>query len=138
MTRAPSPIEPNTRSDPRGSLSVLTGMQDLPFAFERVFWIHGAPAGTVRGAHAHIRQHQAVVCMAGALDILVDDGINGPRTVLLDRPGLVLHLPPKVWSEQTVKVGGTVYMVLASGAYDVQDYLTSREDWERAVRLSTA
>ncbi len=128
MSPDPLLVQPITRSDPRGNLSVLTGLADLPFQFARLFWIHGVAAGTTRGAHAHRVQHQAIICMSGAIDVLVDDG-HAPRTVRLDRCDMVLHLPPLVWAEQTVLVEGTVYAVLASGPYEPAEYLLDRHAW---------
>lgn len=133
MSSDPLLLQAQTRSDPRGSLSVLTGLADLPFAFARIFWVHGGAPGTTRGAHAHRVQHQAIICMAGALDVLVDDG-HSARTIRLDHCDQVLHLPPLVWAEQTVLLDYTVYAVLASGPYEPGDYLNEKTEWVRALK----
>lgn len=131
MNTEPLLIQAVTRSDPRGNLSVLTGLADLPFSFVRLFWVHGVATGTTRGAHAHRLQHQAIICMAGAIEVLVDDGKEA-RTIRLDRCDQVLHLPPLVWSEQTVIMDGTIYAALASGPYEPEDYLLDKTLWVQA------
>lgn len=132
MTADPLAILPVTRTDARGSLSILTGLQELPFAFARLFWVHGVTAGVARGSHAHRVQHQALICMAGVLDVLIEDGGASQRTVRLERPEQVLHLPPLTWSQQTPVVDGTVYAVIASGPYDADDYIHDKEVWMRS------
>jgi len=111
---------------------VLTAGADLPFAFERCFWVHGAPVGAMRGGHAHRAQHQAVFCAAGRLSVLVADAA-GERTHVLDQPEQVLHLPPLTWAEETPLEPGTVWCVLASGRYDPDDYLRTRAAWRGAL-----
>ena len=133
MTTDPFLLQSITHGDARGRLSVITGMKDLPFAFARLFWIHDVEVGTIRGAHSHRAQHQAIICMAGEIEVLIDDGAN-ERILRLNRLDQVLHLPPLVWSHQIVTVAGTVYAVLASGAYDVKDYLDTKAEWRQARR----
>ncbi len=121
-----------THRDARGALSVLTAGVDLPFAFDRCFWVHGAPVGAMRGGHAHRVQHQALFCPRGRLSVLIIDAA-GERTVVLERPDQVVHLPPLTWSEETPLVEGTSWVVLSSGRYDPADYLKTREAWRAAL-----
>ena len=39
--------------DERGSLIVVEGERDVPFAIQRVFYIYGSDATVMRGQHAH-------------------------------------------------------------------------------------
>jgi len=125
-------IAAQTHRDARGALSVLTAGVDLPFAFDRCFWVHGAPVGAMRGGHAHRVQHQALFCPLGRLSVLVIDAA-GERTVVLERPDQVIHLPPLTWSEETPLAENTSWVVLSSGRYDPADYLKTREAWRKAL-----
>lgn len=74
-----------TRADERGVLSVVHGAIDMPFDIERVFWIHQLAPGTKRGGHAHRIVHQVIICMSGAINVLVDDGMRS-EIIRSDRP----------------------------------------------------
>ncbi len=128
----PDPVAAPTHRDARGALTVLAAGLDLPFAFDRCFYVHGAPVGAMRGGHAHRAQHQAIFCPTGRLSVLVADAA-GERTVILDRPDQLLHLPPLTWAEETPVAEGTVWVVLASGRYDPADYLKTRDAWRKAM-----
>jgi len=125
-------LEITTHVDARGALSVAEGDKDVPFPIARMFWIHQVLPGTRRGGHAHRILHQVLICMSGALDVLVDDGARS-EIFRLDRPDRALHLPPLVWAEETVLTAGTAYAVLASHAYDPAEYLRTRDAWKAAL-----
>src|SRR5206468_1316023 len=59
--------------DLRGSVSVAE-FADLPFVPQRAFTVYGVPSESVRGAHAHRECAQLLVCVAGSVSCLVDDG----------------------------------------------------------------
>src|SRR4051812_19529644 len=77
-----------TRADDlRGSLVAANFEQDLPFVPRRFFTVFGVPSTDVRGAHAHRRCHQLLVCVQGSVNAVVDDGAQRQEFVL-DRPDL--------------------------------------------------
>ena len=39
--------------DPRGNLTVVEELTDLPFKIARAFWTYDVPGGESRGGHAH-------------------------------------------------------------------------------------
>ena len=43
----------HTFSDARGSLIAVNALQNLPFECKRIFIVTDAPAGCIRGHHAH-------------------------------------------------------------------------------------
>lgn len=123
-------------SDHRGRLAVLEGADALPFSVERVFYIHDVPPGAVRGAHAHRTGHQLMVCLAGSLEIALDDGrVRG--TVQLSDPATALYIPPLIWATQREMAPRTAYFVLASAAYDERDYLRNYDDFLAAAGSGT-
>lgn len=115
-------------SDTRGNLTFLEGERHIPFAIKRVFYIYDIPSGQARGAHAHHRLHQFLVCLSGGLDVTLDDGKN-KRTVHLNRPWRGLHVPPMIWAAEGDFDPGTVYAVMASDVYDPADYIRDYDEF---------
>ena len=72
----------------------------VDFAFVRVFTIGGVSAGGVRGGHAHLACTQMVACLAGRVDVEVDDGTNALRETLVP-DGEALLIPPMLWNTET-------------------------------------
>jgi hypothetical protein len=112
--------------DHRGALGFAEWPTHLPFRMERVFFLHDLPVGVGRGGHAHRTCHQAIICLAGVLDLTVEHPSAGRQPYRLDSPRAALHLPPLSWVDFSAVVPGTVVLVLASHPYDPADYLTDR------------
>jgi dTDP-4-dehydrorhamnose 3,5-epimerase-like enzyme len=128
------PIELKTVTDPRGALTVAETGENLPFAVERLFIVHGAEVGTVRGFHAHKTCHQFLIVTAGTVEVTLDDG-KCRQTVWLDRVSQGLHIPPMIWGEQTYLSADAVLVVLTSDRYDRSDYIS---DYAEFVALAGA
>jgi dTDP-4-dehydrorhamnose 3,5-epimerase-like enzyme len=122
-----------TVEDPRGSLTFVEGEQDVPFAIKRVYHLYGVPPGGARGGHAHRGLDQVLIAVAGAFDVVLDDGA-GLRRVRLDDPRVGLHIPPGVWRELDGFSEGAVCVVLASELYEAADYVRDYDEfvaWRR-------
>ena len=39
--------------DPRGNLSIIEQLKQIPFEIKRVYWIYDVPGGMDRGEHAY-------------------------------------------------------------------------------------
>lgn len=123
--------------DARGTLCVVEGGRDVPFPIERVFYVYGVPESADRGAHAHRSLQQVLVCVAGSMDLVLDDG-RSQRTVRVSDPAHGVYIPPMVWAAQTNLQPGTVYMVFASAPYDEADYLRDYHGFLAAVGATGA
>ena len=64
-------IKPQIFEDERGFLTVMENI--LPFKIERIYWIYGADKQS-RGGHRHKITKQALVSVAGTVDIKINDG----------------------------------------------------------------
>jgi hypothetical protein len=64
---------------------------------------------------------------------MLDDG-RERDDVGLDRPDVGLYVPPRVWAAQFHYSADAVLLVLASDAYDPDDYIRSYEEFLRLVR----
>ncbi len=119
--------------DLRGSLSALE-FSELPFVPRRAFFVHDVPSQDVRGQHAHYECHQLLICVAGSLNVVVDDGENRSE-VHLDTPTTALHMGPMVWGVQYRYSHDACLMVLASHPYDADDYI---REYDEFLRLTAA
>lgn len=113
-------------SDLRGSLSAIELTSDLPFVPARFFAVFDVPSTDVRGAHAHRRCEQVLVCLRGSVACIVDDGVTREQ-VRLDRPSVGLYMPPMTWGTQYQYSPDAVLGVFASLPYDSSDYIREYE-----------
>ena len=119
-------------TDLRGDLTFAEYDRVLPFIPQRYFLIYNVPSKEIRGEHAHISQHQFLVCVRGSCTVMVDDGQN--HTVVdLDRPNLGIHIPPMVWATQYNYSPDTILLVLASDIYKAEDYIRDYEEFLKRV-----
>ncbi|WP_343625556.1 WxcM-like domain-containing protein [Roseateles puraquae] len=123
--------------DLRGALSFGEIGAHLPFTPQRFFVVYDVPSEEVRGEHAHRACHQFLVCLKGAVTIVLDDG-QARDEVRLDTPQVGLHIPPMVWGIQYRFSADAVMLVLASDTYDAADYIRNYDDFLAAVKADAA
>lgn len=115
--------------DPRyGALSFLESKRDIPFPIRRAYWITETETDMHRGFHAHKLNCQLLFCPYGAIDIILDDGVER-TTVTLNKPSKGLILMPGLWREMVWKKNGSVLCVLASEYYDAQEYIRDYDEF---------
>lgn len=120
-------------SDPRGTVSFIETGLDLDFIIRRAFWIHGVPVGQPRGHHAHREARLAMIAVAGAAGLVLDDGAVRD-TARLDRPDRAMLVEPWVWHELEDFAAATVVLVLASSNYAEADYIRDYDTFRREVK----
>ena len=125
-------IELPKNKDRAGNLTPIHQGVDVPFEFERVFYIYDVPGGEDRGAHAHKECHQFIVAASGAFEVELKDGVNS-RKILLNRPYYGLYVPPGIWAQEQGFSSGSVCLVFASLPYDESDYIRDFEDYNKYV-----
>ena len=121
-------IEIRTATDLRGSLAAVELGFGLPFVPARFFSVFGVPSKEVRGEHAHRECEQVLVCLAGSVHCIVDDG-RARSEVRLDSPAVGLHMPSMLWGTQYKYSGDAVLAVFASHAYNPDDYIREYEQF---------
>jgi dTDP-4-dehydrorhamnose 3,5-epimerase-like enzyme len=104
-----------------GDVVVAEAAAQVPFAIVRMFTLT-APAGAVRGKHAHRLCSQFMLCVHGAVDIACDDG-RGRKIFALDRGNKALLVPPGIWNAVTFRQTGSVVAVLCDRPYEEDDYI---------------
>ena len=126
-------LELPTAVDPRGSLTIAETGQGVPFPIRRAFFAYDLPKGAWRGGHAHTRLEELVICLRGAFEVSLDDGVHRV-VVVLNRPTVGLYLPPMVWKRLERFARGTVYAVLASRPYEPADYIQDYDTFQSLAR----
>lgn len=114
-------------SDLRGSL-VAADASDLPFLPRRTFVVFDVPSRDVRGEHAHRACEQFLVCLAGSVSCVVDDG-RTRQEFRLDQPDLGLYMPAMTWGTQYAYSADALLLVFASHEYDPDDYIRSYDEF---------
>lgn len=117
--------------DMRGSLTVGE-FSKFPFVPQRFFSITDVPSKNVRGAHAHRKCEQFLVCLKGSVKATTDDGVNR-REYTLDSPRIGLYMPAMTWGTQYAYSEDAVLGVFASHSYDEEDYIRTYEDFVSEV-----
>lgn len=107
--------------------------RDLPFVPGRVFWVEDFLA---IGGHATRRTDEAVFVLEGEVDILLDrPGHESMEARVSSRtPGFLI---PAGWWRTITRVpesGNARVLVLASGEYDGNDQVPTREEFYRLYR----
>lgn len=118
--------------DMRGSLVAGEIDKHIPFSPRRFFVVHDVPSREIRGEHAHRECEQYMVCVAGSVRAVVDDGTRRVEHVL-DRPGRGLYMPPLTWGTQYDYSPDAILLVLASHEYDAEDYIRDYDEFLAAV-----
>jgi hypothetical protein len=104
-----------------GLLVLLNGLGDVRFDLARVLVVWEND-GATRGRLAHLLCTQLFVCVAGAIEIVCDDGREKAKFAL-DTPRRALLLPPTIWAEQTYRGAHSVLLVLCDRPYESHDYV---------------
>jgi hypothetical protein len=119
-------------ADARGRINFVEPGKGLPFAPQRLFWLHGVAPGQWRGRHGHRLTELVLVALSGACRVHLDDG-RTTDDVMLDDPGVGLHLGTRVWHELTDFTQGAVVLAIASTLYDEAEYIRDYETFKREV-----
>src|SRR5574344_2685907 len=117
-------------TDPRGNLSVIKQVKDIPFKIERAYWIYDVPGGEKRGGHAYKENSEFIVALSGSFDVVIDDGETS-HTYSLNRSYYGLLVPKGLWREMNNFSTNSLALVLASAKYDAADYVYDYEVFKK-------
>ncbi len=115
-------------TDPRGNLSIIEEMKEIPFKIERTYWIYDVPGGESRGGHAYKENCEFIVAMSGSFDVHLDDG-KEKKTFHLNRSYYGLYVPKGLWREMNNFSTNSLALVLSSTKYDVNDYIRDYQEF---------
>ena len=131
--REPIIIELTKISDPRGNLSVVEEMKDIPFKIERTYWIYDAPGGEARGGHAYRENEEFIIALSGSFDVILDDG-KEKKIFHLNRSYYGLYVPKGIWREMDNFSTNSLALVLASTKFDENDYIRDYDVFKNLMR----
>lgn len=120
------------RVDKSDSKSASLGILEFPelgFNPQRVYWISNFVSGTSRGHHAHKTLNQAMIMIAGSLELTLRYGSNTQSLILSDDSDCIL-IPPGYWREMKNATEDAVLLVIADAVYDESDYI---RDWNEYI-----
>ena len=128
---SPTIIELSRHMDPRGNLSVIEELKDIPFKIKRTYWIYDVPGGEARGGHAFRKNEEFIVALSGAFDVIVDDG-ESKKKFTLNRSYYGLYVPAGLWREIDNFSTNSLALEFGSKHYDVNDYI---RDYDEFIKL---
>ena len=123
MWPRPKLVSIPTVAQEQGDLSFCDCESLLPFSVERVYWVRSIPSWARRGGHAHRVQSEFFVVVAGACTLRLLAPDREEVIFRVEAGGDGVFLPPGWWREIDDYLEGTCCVVLASGAYDENDYI---------------
>lgn len=115
-------------SDPRGNLSVIEELKEIPFKIERTYWIYDVPGGEERGGHAYKENQEFIIALSGSFDVVLDDG-KEKKVFQLNRSYYGLYVPTGMWREMKNFSTNSLALVLSSTKYDANDYIRDYEEF---------
>lgn len=121
---------------PKGHLTAIESMEDVPFQIKRIYYITRVPENTIRGFHAHKELEQILICLNGTVKVNVSDPYN-KQSFVLSNPAQGLYIGPGLWREMYDFSPAAVLLVLASEHYSEEDYIRDYKEYtEYAYSLS--
>ncbi len=118
--------------DDRGNLTFVEGENHIPFKIERTYWIYDVPGGEKRGGHAYKELYELIVALSGSFDVVLDNG-KEKQTFSLNRSYYGLYVPKMMWRQMENFSTNALGLILASGAYDADDYIRDYEQFKNMV-----
>lgn len=115
-------------TDPRGNLSVIEELKNIPFRIERTYWIYDVPYGEHRGGHAYRDNQEFIVSLSGSFDVVLDDG-SEKKSFSLNRSYYGLYVPKGLWREMENFSTNSLALILSSAPYDIGDYIRNYDEF---------
>ena len=128
----PKIIQLSKIADPRGNLSVIEELKDIPFKIERTYWIYDVPGGEKRGGHAYKENQEFIVALSGSFDVVLDNG-KEKKTFSLNRSYNGLYVPKGMWRTMENFSTNSLDLVLSSTKYDKDDYIRDYDKFKSLV-----
>lgn len=122
-------------ADPRGNLTVVEQLNQVPFEIARVYWTYDIPGGGRRGGHAHRTCEEVVIAVSGSFDVELFDG-KERHVYHLNHPYQGLYIGTGVWRTLEDFSSGAVCLVVASELFDEEEYIYDYDEFLKFVGCS--
>ena len=128
-------VEMQNIKDIRGNLLVCEISEQIEFTAKRFYVISEVPADVSRGNHGHKTLEQIIICLEGSFELYVHDGIKFD-ILTLNKKSSAYYVPAGCWRELRAFKSSSICLVLASEAFDNNDYINTFEEfieWKNSV-----
>jgi hypothetical protein len=126
-------IDIPSHRDERGYLTAIEGGTNIPFAIERVYYLHDVQGS--RAGHAHRDTEQCLIPVSGECRVRLSDGKRFLEWELTS-PSRGLYVVPMLFIEVSQFSPGAVLLVLASTHYDKSRSIRSWAEYLEAAQAS--
>ena len=109
-------------SNDTGSIHFWENLELFPNGIQRCFWISNVQEGETRGNHAHWKESQAIVAMAGKIELEPHCADGEPFNFELNSPGQAVFIPPLNWLIARF-TPNSVLLGMSDRAYSEDDYI---------------
>ncbi|MDY0987387.1 TDP-4-oxo-6-deoxy-alpha-D-glucose-3,4-oxoisomerase [Flavobacterium sp. ACN2] len=116
--------------DPRGNLTFLQGLQQIPFEIKRTFWTYDVPGGEVRGGHAYNSQKEVIIALSGSFDVIITNKDGITEKFSLNRSYYGLYLPAKTWRHIENFSTNSLALHISSESFSKEDYIRDFEEFK--------
>ncbi len=113
-----------TNKDPRGALTSIEELIDIPIEINRIFYMHHVEEN--RGGHAHIDTDQVVIPISGSFKIKLFDGKES-KVFDMNDCTKGLYIPRLTFTDLYEFSPNAVCLVLANTHYDMGKSLRSMD-----------
>ena len=120
-------------ADERGKLCVVE-WRNLPFSPKRAYYIYDVKG--LRGGHAHKKEKEVFVCVAGSFRATIHDG-KKQRRFMMNKPGQVLYTDAMVWHEFDRFSKNAIMLAISSTPYEgTKGYIMKLDEFLSLGRAS--
>ena len=117
-----------------GCLTIMENHREIPFSIKRVYYVNKLKnKHAVRGMHAHKKLKQAIFCLQGSFELLLDDGFE-ERRVKMHKSHVGVYMPPKLWHMMRHFSDNCVILVVASDFYKESDYIRDYNEFKKHLK----
>ena len=109
-------------------------MKEVPFEIKRVYFLLSKEIA-IRGSHGHKNLNQAILCLSGSMDLILDDGISKEIINVSSTDQLIL-INKMIWHELTNFSQDCILAVFASDYFDEKDYIRNYDEFIKMVNKS--
>ncbi len=121
-TQAPYTINLPGNSSETGDIYFWENLALFPNGIQRCFWISNVKEGETRGNHAHWKESQLIVAVAGCIKLEIHSVQGEVFNFQIDSPGQAIFVPPLNWLIARFEPS-TVLLGMSDRAFSEDDYI---------------
>jgi len=109
-------------SNEKGNLHFWENLELFPDGIQRCFWISDVQEGETRGNHAHKKESQVIVAVAGKIQLEIRSAQGGIFNFELHSPEEAVFVPPLNWLVARL-ASNSVLLGMSDQAFSEDDYI---------------